>query len=48
MIKEWLANRRELKRLEKAMDDKIKNEGMYYMFKPKSNVYGYESKGESK
>ena len=33
-IKQWWKRRKELKQLEKELDEKIKKEGMYYMFRP--------------
>jgi len=32
-FKQWWKRRKELKKLEKAIDRKINEEGMYYMFK---------------
>jgi len=40
-IKQWLKRRRELKELKKKLNEKIKKEGMFYMFKDKINPYGY-------
>ena len=46
-IKQWLKRRRELKELEKKIDEKIKKEGMFYMFKGK-NHYGCDMPSKPK
>ena len=43
-IKQWWKRRRELKQLEKSCNEKIKKDGMDYMFRPPyvKDVYGRE------
>jgi len=40
-LKQWWKRRKELKKLQKEIDEKIKKEGMYYMFKKNADEYGY-------
>ncbi len=42
-IKNYFKRRKELKKLEKEIDKKIENEGMFYMF---SDKYGWGRKNE--